>query len=64
MEKMLARPHLSYNGIALIIQTKDFYLGYLEDGTLVGKAARSLENNLGFKTENWAFWAMVFKVVE
>lgn len=64
MEKMLARPHLPYKGIALTIQTKAFYLGYLEDGTLVGKAARTPENALGFKTGNWSYWALVFKGAE
>jgi len=60
-QKMLL---LSYPASDGTIQTKDFYLGYLEDGTLVGKAARSPENALGFKTGNWSFWAMVFKVTE
>lgn len=60
-QKMLL---LSYPASDGTIQTKDFYLGYLEDGTLVGKAARSPENALGFKTGNWSFWAMVFKVTD
>lgn len=59
-EKMIFRAHNSNSKITLIIQVKHFYLGYLENGTCIGKAARTPENALGFKTQNWAYWAMVF----
>ena len=63
-ERMIFRAHNSNSKITLIIQVKHFYLGYLENGTCIGKAARTPENALCFKTQNWFYWAMVFKVVD
>lgn len=63
-EKMIFRAHNSNSKITLIVQLKHFYLGYFENGTCIGKVARTPENALGFKTQNWAYWAMVFEVAE
>jgi len=63
-EKMIFRAQNSKSRIALIVQVKHFYLAYLENGTCIGKAARTPENALGFKIQNWSYWAMIFKVAE
>jgi len=63
-EKMIFRAHNSQSKIALIIQVKHFYFAYTDNYTLIGKVDRTPENALGFKTQNWDFWAMIFEGAE